>query len=98
MPFQKSDLTGEFSSHAGFNPTGKHATLWVEILQQFLFVVPAEIGAHAHVADDGPGDAGGKAFGRVVAARTVLLEDAFAVVSGLRAGVVWRLLRSGLRR
>lgn len=54
-------------------------------MQECLVIFCAEICPHAHVKCHGAGDMRGKPFGRIVAARTVLLEHLLAAV-GTRWG------------
>lgn len=54
-------------------------------MHQSFVILRAEIGSHAHVECNGAGDMRGKPFGRIVAARTVLLKHLLPPV-----GTRWR--------
>lgn len=85
--------------------------LRVKKAEQLFCIVLAKRGTDAHVADDGSGDTGRKAFRSVVTAGAILLEDAgpfvFMRLRGERSGMglivlrglglVLLVLRSGLR-
>ena len=62
------------------NPQPGESPLRIEKMKQLFLVMLAERSADAHVAHDGAGDARRKTFRRVMAARAVLLEDAFALI------------------
>src|SRR5271168_2798886 len=60
------------------------SVLRVKEMEQLLFIMLAERSAHAHVAHNGAGNTRRETFRLVVAARAVLLENAFAVIFLLR--------------
>jgi hypothetical protein len=61
------------------DPPRDGMTLWVEELEQRLFVVLAERSSDPHVTNDRSRYAGRKAFWWVVTARAVLLKDALTL-------------------
>jgi hypothetical protein len=71
------------------------AKLRVQEVKERFFIVLAERGANAHVAHNSAGYAGRESLGRSVAARAVLLKNAFAGILRLTAlipnGVLERL-------